>query len=251
MNRPRILLQAFLVALQFLTIIPVNVRDADYTLALKHSLPYYPLIGMLIGAILAALAWLGTGLETNLLAVLVLTVWLLVTGALHLDGLADMADAWVGGHGDRERTLAIMKDTACGPVAVSTVVLGLLWKYVALEILLAASQWLLVFMVPVFARLAVMAVIVGVPYVRPGGLGGVLAAEAPVWPVWSSLLLTLVLLFYLAPLPALLAAALTLAITLLLTGIVKRRLGGMTGDIYGAQIEIVELGVLVLFVLLV
>jgi adenosylcobinamide-GDP ribazoletransferase len=65
-------------------------------------------------------------------AALLLTVWVLLSGGLHLDGLADSADAWLGGFGDRERTLTIMKDPRSGPIAVVVLVLVLLLKFCAL-----------------------------------------------------------------------------------------------------------------------
>lgn len=249
MKRLIVYLQPLLVAVQFLTVLPLRVADADYPRALRQSLLYYPLVGVLLGALLATVAWLGSDVATNLLAAIVLTLWVLLTGALHLDGLADTADAWVGGHGDRERTLAIMKDAASGPVAVSAVVLCLLWKYAGLGVLLAGSQWLLIVMLPVFARLAVMAAIVSVPYVRAGGLGSTLASATPAWQVWLTLVASLLVLFALAPLPVLAASVVTTALTLLFIVFAKRRLGGMTGDVYGALIEIVEAAVILAFVL--
>ena len=107
-------LQAFLIALQFLTRLPVRLPEAPGEQDIGRSLLYYPLVGLLLGFTLAALAWaLGEG--TLLHAAILLAAWVLMSGALHLDGLADSADAWAGGQGDRERSLAIMKDPACGP----------------------------------------------------------------------------------------------------------------------------------------
>ena len=70
---------------------------------------------------------------------MLLAVWVLLTGALHLDGVADCADAWVGGFGDREKTFQILKDPRSGPIAVVVLVLVLLVKWAALEVLLGSE----------------------------------------------------------------------------------------------------------------
>ncbi|WP_173644308.1 adenosylcobinamide-GDP ribazoletransferase, partial [Xanthomonas citri] len=89
-------------------------------------------------------------------AALLLSAWVWLTGALHLDGLADTTDAWVGGMGERRRTLAIMKDPASGPMAVTAVVLVLLLKCAALASLLAQAPTTL-WLAPLLARSALVA----------------------------------------------------------------------------------------------
>ncbi|MEQ9508599.1 MAG: adenosylcobinamide-GDP ribazoletransferase, partial [Alloalcanivorax xenomutans] len=111
---------------------PPNDRDQGLAVAC------YPLVGLIVGLLL----WLGAAAggwlhwQNAPLAILLVTAWVLITGALHLDGLADSADAWLGGYGDRERTLRIMKDPASGPAGVCAVVLVLLGKALALWTLL-------------------------------------------------------------------------------------------------------------------
>lgn len=244
------LLQPFFVALQFLTIIPIKLRADDFTTALKYSLVYYPLVGLCIGFALSLLAWLCSSIAPAISAVCLLILWVFLTGALHLDGLADTADGWVGGHGERERTLAIMKDPASGPIAICAVVLILLLKYASLEVLLTGSQWLLIMAVPVIGRLAVMSVIATVPYIRAAGLGTVLSVETPKKIIWTAMLVSVVVLLCFSPLTMTMALLLAAGITVLLACIFMRRLGGMTGDIYGAVIEIVEAAVLMLFAIL-
>ena len=126
---------ALVLAFQFLTRIPVyRVFSIASLVPSKQvagkALLYYPAVGLVIGLWLAALPWLlcyfaadvGTGLQAGL----VLVLWVWITGGLHLDGLADSADAWMGGFGDRQRTLDLMKDPTCGPSAVVVLVLVLL-----------------------------------------------------------------------------------------------------------------------------
>ncbi|PWQ89005.1 adenosylcobinamide-GDP ribazoletransferase, partial [Enterococcus faecium] len=92
--------------------------------------------GLLFGLLLWLASHLLQGTPSPLHAALLLTLWVLLSGALHLDGLADSADAWLGGFGDRERTLRIMKDPRSGPIAVVTLVLVLLLKFCALWVLI-------------------------------------------------------------------------------------------------------------------
>jgi len=233
-------IQPFLVALQFLTIMPVRLSVSHHEAARRYSLVWYPLVAALIGLLLAGCAWLGHDIDTDLMAVLLLLLWITMTGGLHLDGLADTADAWIGGHGDRERTLSIMKDASCGPIAVTAIVMLLLLKYVGLSLLLAQDAWFLIFMVPVFARLATMVVVLHVPYVRADGLGSSLAADSPRMLSWGAIATALLLLVCLAPLPAMIGLALTVVTGSIVVVLANRRLGGMTGDIYGALIEITE-----------
>ena len=113
---------------------------------------YYPLVGGLLGGLLW-LASLGLADTPALLgAALLLSLWVLLSGALHLDGLGDCVDAWVGGYGERERTLAIMKDPRCGPMAVVALCLLLLLKCAALSVLLPAGQGVAVLLAVWLAR---------------------------------------------------------------------------------------------------
>ncbi|MGH8474458.1 MAG: adenosylcobinamide-GDP ribazoletransferase, partial [Methylococcales bacterium] len=116
-------LRHFLIALQFLSTLPIHFENPPDHGVTGPSLPYYPLVGLVIGILLAVLARAGNGMPDNLHAAIVLAIWVILTGGLHLDGLADSADAWIGGLGDRQKTLDIMKDPCCGPSAVVTLVL--------------------------------------------------------------------------------------------------------------------------------
>ena len=124
-----------------------------------------------IGALLAGLhtaLWL---IDPGVLAALMLAVWVIITGGLHLDGLADTADAWIGGRGDRDRTLAIMKDSRSGPIAIIAIVLVLLNKFAALQVLLAGDARAVLLLAPVLGRATIVLLLITTPYVRPHGLG--------------------------------------------------------------------------------
>ena len=137
------LMRGLLVALGFLTRIPVPVRVFDDACAQRTSLAWYPMVGLIVGALLTGVFIVLPREHALLSAALTLLAWVVLTGGLHLDGLADSADAWVGGFGDRARTLEIMKDPRSGPAGVTAVVLLLLLKFAALARLPVENAWLL------------------------------------------------------------------------------------------------------------
>lgn len=241
-------MRAFLLALQFLTRVPVPALPEFDQRALGRSMLFYPLVGGLIGGVLMALAAALAQAPDNVAAALVLGSWVLITGALHLDGLADSGDAWVGGHGDRQRTLAIMKDPYAGPVGVTLIVVVLLLKFTALQALLAAQDHIGLLFAPLLGRAALPLLFLTTPYVRPGGLGDAMAQYLPrpgaIVVVVASLLLALVLA---GALPLLAAGVVFMFIRMLML----RRLNGTTGDTAGALVETVETAVLVAVALVV
>ena len=129
-----------LIALQFLTSLPIRLPAMPTPRQQGRSLLHYPAVGLFLGALLWLAALLLEGASPLLQAALLLALWVALTGALHLDGLADSADAWLGGFGDPARTLEIMKDPRSGPVAVVVLVLLLLLKFSALLVVLQAQQ---------------------------------------------------------------------------------------------------------------
>lgn len=233
-----------LIALQFLTRLPIRLPGMPEPEQLGRSLLWYPLVGLLLGALLAALAWALGNVATPLAAALLLGLWVLASGGLHLDGLADTADAWVGGFGDRERTLAIMKDPCCGPIAVVTLLVVLLLKFAALWALLAAGQWAALLLAPLLGRSALLLLFLGTPYVRAGGLGSAMAAHVPTRAGWR-VLLAVGLACLLGGWSGVLALGVVLGVFALCRRALLRRVGGTTGDTAGAVLELVECAVLV------
>ncbi|MCQ4259087.1 adenosylcobinamide-GDP ribazoletransferase [Stutzerimonas stutzeri] len=237
-------MQSFLIALQFLTCIPVRLRGMPEPHELGKSLLYYPLVGLLLGGMLWLFALVTAHAAAPLQAALVLTAWVGLTGALHLDGLADSADAWLGGFGDRERTLAIMKDPRSGPIAVTVLVLLLLLKFVALLALLQSGYLLALLIVPLVGRGALLGLFLTTPYVRPGGLGDALSAHMPRTGV-RVVLVIVVLGCLLAGNLGWAALVIAFCTAWLVRRSMCRRLGGTTGDTAGALLELVECTVLV------
>ncbi len=232
-------MRAFLVALQFLTRIPVHAVEASET-DIGRSILFYPLVGLIIGGLLCLPVWLLDGADAGIRAAIILVIWVIVTGGLHLDGLADSADGWLGGFGDRERTLEIMTDSRSGAAAVIFVPLLLIVKFAALAALIRVGYWVPVLLAPVIGRAGIIALMLTTPYARTAGIARpiiehmpavesvrvliVVAASLPVLLYWQGLVLLLIAILAWYGLRALMLA----------------RLRGMTGDTAGAQTELVE-----------
>lgn len=239
------LLHAFGLAVQFLTRLPVPASVRYSPKALGWSALCYPLVGLLIGGLLLLLRGLLGGGGPLLAAALLLAAWVLLTGGLHLDGLADCADAWVGGQGDAGRSLEIMKDPNAGPMAVVALVLLLLLKFAALAELPAPAAASALLWTPVAGRAAILFLLLTTPYVRANGLGSPLARNLPARPAWlAACLAGLGVALALGPWPALAAAVALWR----LRALALARLGGCTGDVLGAGVEIVEAVALAVFV---
>lgn len=238
-----------LIALQFLTRLPVRLPGMPEPEQIGRSLLWYPLVGLLLGGLLLALHGLLGDTPALLQAAIVLTVWVLLSGGLHLDGLADAADAWVGGYGDRERTLTIMKDPRSGPIAVVVLLLVVLLKFAALVVLLGREAWAGLLLAPWLGRALLPLLLLTTSYVRAAGLGAVLVEHLP----RERLPLVLVvhglamLLLGWSGLLALFAGAFSFW---LVRRALVARLGGTTGDTAGALLELSECAVLLVLALL-
>ncbi|EJM02367.1 cobalamin 5''-phosphate synthase/cobalamin synthase [Pseudomonas sp. GM102] len=235
----------FWIALQFLSSLPIRLPGMPTPEELGRSLLFYPLVGLLFGVILWGLNWLLLGTPLLLHAALLLSVWVVLSGALHLDGLADSADAWLGGYGDRERTLTIMKDPRSGPIAVVTLVLVLLLKFAALLALIEQQHSVVLIIVSLISRSALLGLFLSTPYVRPGGLGQALADHLPRLAGKQVLVISALACVLIAGFSAVWALALAAAVFVWLRQVMVRRLGGTTGDTAGALLELLEVAVLV------
>lgn len=238
----------FLIALQFLTTFPIQLKVMPSKQQNGQSLLFYPVIGLLIGGILALTAFTLQSLELILLSSMVLVLWIWLTGGLHLDGLADTADAWVGGFGDKERTLKIMKDPTCGPIGVLSLVIICLLKWSAIYVLLQQQGYFALILFPVLGRLAPLFLFLTTEYVREKGLGSSIAEFIP--RTWALIIFVLCLCasLYFGWVGVISLIVFIMTLTYLRFKFIQR-IGGVTGDTIGASIEISELSSLMAFVL--
>ena len=234
-------MRGLILAIQFLTRLPTPALAEFRPQELARAAIWFPLVGLLLGGLVAAALWLGGRVDPWLGALLALFAWIALTGALHLDGLADLADALGAAHGDRERLLAVLADPHMGVFGATALVAQLLSKLVLLMLLAKSGLiWPLV-LIPAWARLGPL-LWARLPPLKPG-LGERFAWQIGLRGVWFwAALLALASVAS----PALLAAPLLL---LAWRAWLLARLGGMTGDALGAGVEWVVSGLLLLVVL--
>ncbi|GAA0793370.1 adenosylcobinamide-GDP ribazoletransferase [Marinobacterium sediminicola] len=231
--------RSFLCALQFLTLVPVRLPGVPDAATQARAVLYYPLVGLVLGASFAGLATLSQGLPDGVQAALVLLLWCALTGGLHLDGLADSADGWMGGLGERERTLRIMKDPHIGATGALALMLQLLLKWSLLQALLAGNSLWPLLLAPVVGRSAAQWLLLTTDYARPGGIASGLR-QIPHQPVWLTAAVLAWVLLGLHPLMLLLP----LLLFWWLRRLMLARLQGYTGDTAGALIELTEVALL-------
>jgi adenosylcobinamide-GDP ribazoletransferase len=228
----------FLVAVQFLTVVPPLVRRQLTPEELGRAVGWFAFIGLLLGVALAGFDFaLGLVFPPGVTAALLLTVWVLATGALHLDGFLDACDGLFGGHTPEAR-LRIMRDERVGAFAVIGGILLLLVKYSCLAGL--ASRAVALIVAPTVGRWGMAVAVVAFPYARPEGSGRWMKDHAG----WRQVTLASITALVTAALAArwLGLAVVALAALMAVAGaaFVLRRLPGLTGDVYGALCELLE-----------
>jgi adenosylcobinamide-GDP ribazoletransferase len=234
-------MRTFLVAVQLLTRVPIRLRAAPSDGELARAAAWFPLVGAAVGALAAAAWWaLERARLPSLAPWAALAVAVLVTGGFHEDGLADTADGLFGGR-DRERRLAIMRDSRLGSYGVLALVLTLGTGVAALGTLPASLGWRVIIAAHALGRAAALPLTL-LPYARADeGLGRPLAQRVPAWALLIALATgtaPLALLPWPLALGAVGAAGL---VTLGGARRFARDLGGVTGDTLGAVVKLAEL----------
>lgn len=242
------MLTSFALAVQFLTRIPLSINITVTDERLGQSVLFYPLVGLLIGLFLLLLTQLLPEHLFALNAAIILSVWVLLTGGLHLDGLADCSDAWAGGLNNKQCSLKIMQDPAIGSVAVIILLLVLLLKWIAIQNLLQADLALSFLMLaPFLGRLSILMLMLSTPYISENGLGSAMQQHLPRSAARLIVCVSLLLCFWLTSIYILLSMILLIYCIRYLA---IQRIQGVTGDVYGASVELVEAIVLVSLTLL-
>ncbi|WP_305806484.1 adenosylcobinamide-GDP ribazoletransferase [Stenotrophomonas sp. YIM B06876] len=237
-------MRRLILAIQFLTRLPTpQVKDFQHD-ELSRSAVYYPLVGAIIGALLA-LPLYGLDQRPWLAAVLALLLWVWVTGALHLDGLGDVADAFGAAHRDPQRFLEVLKDPHMGVFGVVTVVMQMLLKFVLLAELSGSPWWFGIVLVPAWARWGTLWWSQRLPSLHASGMAERFSWQLSLRAVWGWAAALAVISVLLVP-PLLLA----LPLVPLIGGYWRRRLGGISGDCLGASVEVLETLLLLALVLL-
>ncbi len=233
-------------AVQFLTIAPPLVRRSFTPAELGRAVGYFPLVGLLIGGCVLGLdRLLARFLPPGVTAALVLTGWILCTGALHLDGFLDSCDGLFGGRTPEDR-LRILRDERVGAFAVIGGILLLLVKFQCLTALPQRGAALC--LAPVLGRWGMTVAVVAFPYARAEGLGRAMKDHAGWGQALVASAIAVAAAWFIAGTLGLLLMLLCGALIFLATRYVLTRLPGLTGDIYGAFCELLEMAVLLGFV---
>lgn len=241
---------AFLTALKFLTRIPAG-RGRGSSSAFHQSIAYFPLVGLLLG-LLQAGAWqvLSYLVPPPARAGLVLALAVFLSGGLHLDGFIDTMDGLFSGR-ERERILAIMKDTHVGAHGVTAVVTLLIVKYSLLVALPPGGLWLaslplppLLVLAPLLSRWAMVPALTSFPYARKEGLGTIFGAGEGRSLLFLATLLAILFSWLVMGWPGMALLALAGLVALGWCFSLQRLLGGLTGDTYGALAELIEVVIL-------
>ena len=240
----------FLAALNFLTIIPVPWRRERYQKEMGRSLGYFPVVGLIIGLILAGLNWvLSLILPPAVVDVLLIVSLTVISGALHLDGFVDTCDG-IGGQKTPEERWQAMHDSRVGGFGIVGACLLLLAKYVSLNNVPEPSMMITLIVMPVISRWAMVYAVFAYPYARPSGLGKMFKQGAS----WRSLviatLITAAVAIGLARWAGLVIMVGTWLVVIIMAAYLKPKFAGLTGDTYGAINEVSEVCVLILVCLL-
>jgi adenosylcobinamide-GDP ribazoletransferase len=250
-------MKSFLTAFAFLTIFPIRFRESPSPASVAQSRFWYPVVGLLLGVILAGWVELVGRLDQPaLVAFLILVVWVGLTGALHVDGFCDVCDGLFGGQTPEDR-LRIMKDPHLGAFGLVGGMLLLLGKFAALQPLMLHPTSVgngslsvdfsarVICASLIISRCLVLSLAAGARYPRSEGTGRAVI-EATRWPEATTFaVLAAALSWFAAPhFNEILALGLffpSFLGVLLLRWICQRRLHGITGDCLGAAIELSEL----------
>ncbi len=238
----------FLIALGFLTSIPIPLRRVWEPRELASSRAYFPLVGLLIGGLLAGLDWLlHLFLPVALSSVLLLVAWVLLTGGLHLDGLMDTCDGVFGGTELQQRR-EIMADPRVGGYGIVGAILILLIKVSALISLPVSGRIASLVLVPAISRWTMVLAIALFPYAKAQGLGAAFQGEGRFVAAVVAGVISLVASYLLLRVTGI---GLLLVCSLAAWALGRwlcSLLGGLTGDTYGAVNEVVEALAMVILV---
>jgi adenosylcobinamide-GDP ribazoletransferase len=238
--------RSLLAAIAFLTRLPagrVAVFDAQ---DVAHASGWFPLIGLLLGAIYALAVFLLDGpLPSYVIAVLLLLLEAIATGALHFDGLADTADGFGGGQ-SREDVLRIMRDHSIGAYGAVGLIIAIALKTVAYAALLKQSDWMpALILTPALGRWSILLLTASLPYARPSAS---VINRMGKWPLlWGTVILVAALAVSRMS-RAWIAAALVVIVTAAFGFYCRRRIAGITGDTLGANVQLCESAALLAFI---
>lgn len=236
----------FIGILQFLTRVTL-VKDVPYDEDFHKGVIYFPVVGLVLGIILAVVYYLFQGVVGHKITIiLTVAISIILTGGLHLDGLADTFDGFYSSR-SRERIMGIMKDSRLGTNGAVVILFDVLIKIACLQSLTFPKIYAALLITPVFGRLALVYGCYSINYARREGLGNIFIDRVGSREVWFSTVLAFV--FSLLYIKSMFLVPITRGIAWLYKKHSKKIIGGMTGDTLGALCELTEIICVLFFVI--
>lgn len=236
-------MKRFLIALQFLTVLPIKITSEIAEEDFGGSLLYFPVVGMLIGIVPAGMVLLLGFLPNFVLSVLILIISIVITGGIHLDGFADTCDGFCG-QWPKEKILEIMRDSRIGTMGVVGVICLLLLKFTLIVSIPENVLWKLLIMMAVFARWSQVLACCASDYARGEGKAKCFVEHARKPALLVGSIFTVFLFLLSMRFKGIVLFVPSFAVVFLFINYAKRKIGGMTGDTIGATSEIAEIAVL-------
>lgn len=238
-------MSALLAALRLMTVLPLGRRPSsrDRESSFSNSPAFFPIAGLLVG-LASGGVFIGASeiLPVSIATALAIAASVILTGALHIDGLGDTADGLFGGK-TRERKLEILSDPRVGAFGVTAIVLVLLAKSAAISELDPVNHWSLLVVAAVSSRGVASLAVVMFPYAKAEGIGSGYSGPAR-WVLPVAVLSTLALVVVFGGAKSLIAVAVAAIVGTVIALYSLRSIRGLTGDVYGAIIELSELAAL-------
>ena len=235
------ILRQFLLAVQFLTRLPVSGKLATTEEELGRAAAFFPLVGIIVGGATAGVYILSLRVVSVWVAIPIALVFAaFLTNGFHEDGLADTFDG-LGGGWTKDRALEIMRDSRIGTYGALALIFLVLGKYVTLTEVGPELVWRWLIVAHTASRWTVLPLCIWLPYARPEGAGKLVAQQVPISGLLVGSITFLLTLLLFSWRVALISVAVTIAVTFLSGLYFKRRLGGITGDCLGAVNQMTEL----------
>ena len=236
------LFRGFFVALSFLTRIPVRHKHEP---SIGLAAPWFPIVGVVVGALVGGVAWGVSNLTTPLVGAAVgVLVGVVVTGAFHEDGLADIADAFVGGWSTEDR-LRILKDPLHGSYGVAAMCGSILLRVCALSAITPQQMFTAAIAAHCLARAGALALMLTTALARHEGLGSDYVKNLRVSKAIVSLCLSVLVVIAITGVWSIAVVVATIAGAMTIRWWSKKKIGGITGDVLGAAEQVCETLILI------
>ncbi|MFA7294717.1 MAG: adenosylcobinamide-GDP ribazoletransferase [Candidatus Omnitrophota bacterium] len=237
-------MSSFLLALQFLTVLPLKVKQFNEK-RMAWALVFFPVVGLFLGLMLVVLNMLlsVSGILPAVVNIILVIVLIILTGGMHMDGLSDTADAFLSGK-DKEGILKIMRDPHVGVMGVLSLISSILLKIGLLSSMSVIVKPAALILMCILSRWAVVMVMYLFPYARQEGKAKLFMQGLNLKILIVSLIIVLVFSFSIWGLKGWLVLLIVSGCAYLINLAIAKKIGGVTGDTLGATIEIMEVTIL-------